>query len=89
MELEYVKGFLKVDFDEDDEYIRLLTEAAAEYIESAVGSCDYTKARVRLLALVIITELYEKRSLTLDKTGEKAQYTIRSIITQLQAEEGA
>ncbi len=89
MELEYVKGFLKVDFDEDDEYIRLLMDAAGEYIESAVGSRDYTKARVRLLALVIITELYEKRSFTLDKAGEKAQYTIRSIITQLQAEEGA
>lgn len=87
MELEYIKGFLKVDFDDDDEIIQLLSETAKRYIESAVGKCDYSDPRVKVLALVIITELYEKRSFSVDKAGEKAQYTIRSIITQLQAEE--
>lgn len=87
MELSEVKLFLKVDFDEDDEFIRLLMAAAEEYISAAVGKCDYEKARVKLLALVIITELYEKRSFSVEKAGEKAQYTIRSIIAQLQAEE--
>lgn len=87
MELDYIKGFLKVDFADDDEYITLLSEVAEKYIEAAVGSCDYDDARVKLLALVIITELYEKRSYSVEKAGEKAQYTIRSIIAQLQAEE--
>lgn len=87
MELEYVKGFIKVDFDDDDDYIQLLIEAAQEYITAATGSCNFTVARVKLLALTIITELYEKRAFTVDQAGEKAQFTIRSIITQLQAEE--
>ena len=87
MELEFIKKALKVDFDDDDDYIALLLEAAAEYIREATGKCDYTSARVRLLSLVIITELYEKRALTVEKAGEKAQYAIRSIITQLQMEE--
>lgn len=87
MELSYIKEFLKVDFDDDDNMITLLYETATKYIEGAVGSCDYSDPRVKLLALVIITELYEKRSYSVDKAGEKAQYTIRSIIAQLQAEE--
>lgn len=87
MELNYIKGFLKVDFDEDDEYITLLSGVAEKYIEAATGKCDYNDPRVKLLALVIITELYEKRSYSVEKAGEKAQYTIRSIISQLQAEE--
>lgn len=87
MELTLIKQFLKVDFDDDDSVIRLMADAAEEYITAAVGDCNYEDARVRLLALVIITELYEKRSYSVEKAGVKAQYTIRSIIAQLQAEQ--
>ena len=87
MELTLIKQFLKVDFDDDDNIIELMANVATKYIEAAVGSCDYVDARVRLLALVIITELYEKRSYSVEKAGVKAQYTIRSIIAQLQAEQ--
>lgn len=87
MELTLIKQFLKVDFDDDDSIIELMADAAKVYITAAVGSCNYEDARVRLLALVIITELYEKRSYSVEKAGVKAQYTIRSIIAQLQAEQ--
>lgn len=87
MELEYIKSFLKVDFDDDDEMIQLLSDVAAKYIEAATGKFNYSDPRVKLLALVIITELCEKRSFSVEKAGEKAQYTIHSIISQLQAEE--
>ena len=87
VDLETAKGFLRVDFDDDDDLINLLIEVATEYITAAVGSCDYEEsARVRLLAMVIITELYETRSMTTDKMSQKTQHTIRSIIAQLQAE---
>lgn len=87
MELTLIKQFLKVDFDDDDNIIELMANVATDYISAAVGSCNYEDARVRLLALVIITELYEKRSYSVEKAGTKAQYTIRSIIAQLQAEQ--
>lgn len=87
MELSFIKLFLKVDFDDDDDIIELMADVATDYINAAVGSCNYEDARVRLLALVIITELYEKRSYSVEKAGVKAQYTIRSIIAQLQAEQ--
>ncbi|MBR2175467.1 MAG: head-tail connector protein [Clostridia bacterium] len=84
MELDEVKGFLKVDFDDDDNYISLLIDAAREYVVDALGKCDENIARVKLLMMVIITELYENRSFTVDTANQKAQYTIRSIINQLQ-----
>lgn len=84
MELSYVKTFLKVDFDDDDEYISLLIDVAKEYVVDAIGKCDESIARVKLLMLVIITEMYENRSFTVDTANQKAQYTIRSIINQLQ-----
>lgn len=89
MNIELVKLFLKVDFNDDDDIIALMMSAAEEYIKAAVGACNYEDTRVQLLALVIITELYEKRSFTVDKAGVKAQYTMRSIIAQLQAEQEA
>lgn len=87
MELSLIKQFLKVDFDDDNNIIEMMADVATDYINAAVGSCNYDDARVRLLALVIITELYEKRSYSVEKAGVKAQYTIRSIIAQLQAEQ--
>lgn len=84
--LEFVKSFLRVDYDDDNEYITLLLSAAREYITDALGQCDESIARVRLLELVIISEMYEKRTLTFnaDSANTKVQYTIRSIINQLQ-----
>ena len=86
MTLNEVKNWLKVDFDDDDDFITLLIAAAQEYVTDALGKCDENIARVRLLMLVIISEMYEKRALTVnsDSTNTKVQYTIRSIINQLQ-----
>lgn len=86
--LDLVKSFLRVDYDDENDYIDLLISAAREYVTDALGQCDETVARVRLIELVIISEMYEKRTLTFnsDSTNTKAQYTIRSIINQLQFE---
>lgn len=84
--VERVKGFLKIDFDDDTDVIRLLIESAREYIVDAIGYCDERIARILLLEYVIISEMYEKRSMTVstDNMNTKVQYTIRSIINQLQ-----
>lgn len=85
--IDFVKEVIRVDFDDDDDYINLLIDVAREYITSAVGECNENKARVRLLILVIVSELYRNREFSVDKVSSKAQYTIRSIITQLSCEE--
>ena len=85
MTLAEAKAFLKVDFNDDDDFIELLIDVAEEYIIDALGKCDETVARVKLLMRIIVGELYEKRSMTfdIDNTNQKVQYTIRSIINQL------
>lgn len=85
MTLAEAKAFLKVDFNDDDDFITLLIDVAREYIIDALGKCDETVARVKLLMRIIVGELYEKRSMTfdIDNTNQKVQYTIRSIINQL------
>ena len=85
MTLAEMKSYLKVDFDDDDNFITLLMDVAREYIIDAIGECDETIARVQLLMRVIVGELYEKRVLTfdIDNTNQKVQYVIRSIINQL------
>lgn len=85
MTLAEMKSYLKVDFDDDDNFITLLMDVAREYIIDAIGECNEEIARVKLLMRVIVAELYEKRSMTFDmnSTNQKVQYVIRSIINQL------
>lgn len=86
MDKTLVKNFLRIDIDDDDEYIQLLIEVAKEYITAAVGQCEESKPRVKLLMLNIIATLYENRSFTIDKSNEKVQYALRTMIMQLQLE---
>ena len=85
MTLAEMKSYLKVDFNDDDNFITLLMDVAREYIVDAIGECNEEIARVQLLMRVIVAEQYEKRSMTFDmnSTNEKVQYVIRSIINQL------
>lgn len=87
MNLTLVKNFLRIDMDEDDEYLNLLIEAAKEYIIDAIGVCDEENPRVKLLMLNIIASLYETRQFTIEKANEKVQYTLKSMLMQLQLDQ--
>ena len=88
----YVKQFLRVDFDDDDSYIELCIDAAKEYVKNSVGkpvikesgTLDESNPLVKLLLLNLCVDMYERRSFTTDKMSEKTRYTIRSIIRQLE-----
>ena len=81
MTLEEVKNFLKVDFDDDDSLITLEIAAAEEYIADAVGQYKESSARMKLLLL------YENRVYTVMQASEKVQYSLRSMVLQLQLED--
>lgn len=83
LSIEDVKKFLKIE-DEDD-YIKLLIDVAKEYVEGQIGECDQTKARVRILMITLIANLYENRQLTVEK-NDKVQYILNTMIMQLQME---
>lgn len=97
MTLEKVKQFLKVDFDDDDTLIELIMEAAEEYITGAVGTCDFKKARVKLLFLNIVSNMYENRQYAVNVsnnrlsgatngTSSKLSWITNSLLLQLQLE---
>ena len=80
--LEFVKNYLHVDFNEDDQYIILIISAAKEYIENAVGEYDESSAINKVLALALISEMYEKRLYTVNEESEKS-YIIKSMVHQI------
>ena len=92
MELYFIKKYILVDFDDDDEFILLLYDVAKEYIVGAIGQnalnkdgkIDEEKPSIKLLILTIVSTLYEKRVFTVDKGDEKLQYTLKSIMRQIE-----
>ncbi len=87
LSIDFIKRHLKIDHNEDDEYIRFLQSVAREYIIDAVGTYDETSSRVQLLELCIIGDLYENRQYTANKFSDRANRTIKSIVLQLQCKE--
>lgn len=88
MTLEEMKLFLKIDFDDDDSLLLLMIEAAKEYIVDAIGKYDETSARTRILLFLLVSNMYETRSFTVDKSNEKVAYAVRSMVLQLQYRTG-
>ena len=87
MDLNFVKNYLKIDFDDDDELINMLIATAKEYVINAIGNFDESKATHKLLLLNIVANLYENRSFIASKNNENKAYPIKSLITQLQLSE--
>jgi uncharacterized phage protein (predicted DNA packaging) len=84
------KKHLRLDFNDDFHYLIFLSEVALEYVRDAVDidtlKNENNTSRLLLLILVIITDMYEHRSMSFESSANsKVQYTVRSIINQLQA----
>lgn len=92
--LEEVKEYLKLDdYNEEDNLLKLLIENAELYVEDATRPIEQmgekSKKKARLLALVLVSDFYENRSLNMNTTknmsvSEKVRYIVQSMILQLQ-----
>lgn len=88
LELQEVKDYLGIDYDDDMVNRRLnnLIKVAESFLKGAVGkSFDREDARAKELALVVISDLYDNHDL-----HDKVSYNIRRLINdfalQLQME---
>lgn len=85
-ELEEVKQYLKIDYDDEDNNINLFIKVAKEYIENAIGKYDQNSARMKLLLMTLVSSMYENREYTVNTNNEKVAYALRSMCMQLQLE---
>ncbi len=85
MRLEDIKGYLRIDGDEEDSLIQTMMEAGKEYIRSAVGEYDDRDPTAQVLLAAIVQNMYDNRELmqSEQQTKKRIEYTFQSIILQL------
>lgn len=84
---EDVKTYLRIDGEDEEDFLVLLLGAARKYVLAQIGGCNEEDERVRMLLLALVSDMYEKRSLTAAK-GEGIRHIVNTVIMQLQFEGG-
>ena len=81
MDLKYIKGFIRVDYDDDDEYIKLMYEATLQEMGELIEGFNAQEPtyRQKLLILTTIKELYDNR----EKRTEKPELLRAAISSML------
>lgn len=89
MELSAVKNYLRIDFDDDDLFLKMSIAAAEAYLEAAIDDYEQKlknkkfKSKADICLLALVQNMYDNRML-IDKDSRDLSYTIRSMISQLQ-----
>jgi uncharacterized phage protein (predicted DNA packaging) len=89
VDLNLVKKYLRIDdgYTEEDDLIQMFINNAITYMENAGVIIDETNTKqiqlAQLLVLVLVSDWYENRALTTDKTSEKVRDIVQSILFQL------
>lgn len=81
MDLREIKDFLRIDFDEDDDYILSLKSAAESYLKNAGIVVSYSNSLYILAIKLLVSHWYENREVI--GNDKKMAYSLCNIITQL------
>ena len=83
--LEETKKYLKVDYDDEDEEIKDLIQAAEIYLKQATGKeFDSTNPLAIVYCKCLVYEWFRYKGVMGDKTvSDKTKYTLQSIALQL------
>lgn len=60
-ELAYIKKYIHVDYDDDDDLIEEFAEAAKDYVSEGFSTYDATNPVHKILMLKAVKELYDHR----------------------------
>ncbi|NCI22156.1 phage gp6-like head-tail connector protein [Clostridium botulinum] len=83
-----VKEFLRLDYDDEDNFLQLCIDNAEEYIRDAVDEFDTKmqidrfKTKAKLFSLMLIQDMFDNREL-MTKDSEKYKYIAKSLIMQM------
>jgi len=84
LNLDEIKQFLRIDWEEEDILLSTLQQAAEEYLTNAGVNKNYSKALYKLAIQLLISNWYENRSTVLiGSISKKIEFSLQAIITQL------
>ena len=86
IDIDEVKAFLKVDYDDEDLTIQSLITASEMYLKNASGKEFTSENKLAVLyCKVLINEWYNNRELMAKQSvSDKIRFTLQSILLQLQ-----
>lgn len=78
MGLDELKCYIRVDYDDDDDLIRLMLDAVLDEMDELIRGFDreHPTNRQKLLICAYVKELYDARDLVEGKTGSKQKETL-------------
>ena len=86
LNLDKVKNYLKVDFEDDDAIIETYIIATEKFLKKLCEKNEFEEDKQELAEiymLAVINELYNSRNLTVDKAEQRVRTIMQSILNQL------
>ena len=86
LNLDKVKNYLKVDFDDDDAIIETYIIATEKFLKTLCEKDEfeeYKQELAEIYMLAVISELYNSRNLTVDKAEQRVRTIMQSLLNQL------
>ena len=86
LNLDKVKNYLKVDFEDDDAIIETYIIATEKFLKTLCEKDEFEEDKQELAEiymLAMLSELYNSRNLTVDKAEQRVRTIMQSILNQL------
>ena len=86
LNLNKVKNYLRVDFDDDDAIIETYIIATEKFLKTLCEKDEFEEDKQELAEiymLAVISELYNSRNLTVDKAEQRVRTIMQSLLNQL------
>lgn len=84
MDLQEVKQYLRVDYDDDDELIKLIVDAVVDEMKELIPKFDENNitSRQKILICLYVKDLYDdrERMTTTTSKNEKVRYAVQSLM---------
>lgn len=87
--LKRIKQYIGIDFDDDDDLLETLEQAAYSYLDGAIGKgYDRNDPRAQMLLLQIVADLYNERGTgeLSGKVSAGARRMVENCVLQLRLE---
>ena len=81
VDLKKVKEYLRIDYEEDDEFIRSLITASKIYLENACG--EFLSNELTELAQLILIEHWNDNRTLVGTVGDSIKHSVDAIIFQV------